>query len=57
MKAIEDFKGNCGIWLSDGVFYVDHSMRVKTKKQALAIGRACNQQTILKWSDMSLIEC
>lgn len=57
VKAIEAFRGTCGVWYSEGVYYIDHSFRVKTKSEALAIGRAHNQQTILKWADMSLIDC
>lgn len=56
-KAIEDYQGNCGVWFSDGVYYVDKSHRVATKKDALNLGRLCNQISILKWSDMSLIYC
>ena len=37
--------------------YIDKSRRVSTKRDALALGRACNQISILKWSDMSLIYC
>ena len=57
IKAVEDMNGDCGIWLSDGVYYVDHSFRVATKKAALEIGRAHNQISVLKWADMSLVYC
>ena len=57
VKAIEDMNGNCGIWYSDGIYYVDHSYRVATKKQALADGRKYNQISVLKWADMSLVYC
>lgn len=57
MNAIKAYKGNCGIWYSDGIYYIDKSKRIKTKKQAMEIGRACNQISILKWEDMSLIYC
>lgn len=43
------FSGYCGIWFSGGIYYVDYSRRVLTKKQALQIGAACNQQTIYSW--------
>ena len=55
--AIAEMKGNCGVWLSDGIYYIDHSFRVKTKRQALAIGREHNQISILKWVNMSLVYC
>jgi len=54
---IVKMNGSCGIWFSDGIYYIDHSFRVKTKKQALTIGRAHNQISILKWENMSLIYC
>ena len=57
MQAIKKYNGNCGVWYSDGIYYIDHSFRISTKKQALAIGRANNQISILKWSDLSLIYC
>ena len=57
LKAVHNYGGNCGIWYSDGVYYVDDSKRVKTKRDALKIGRAHNQISILKWADMSLIYC
>lgn len=57
MKAIKAYGGNCGIWFSNGVWYIDKSKRVNTKREALEIGRACNQISILKWSNMSLAYC
>lgn len=56
-KAIEGYAGNCGIWLSQGIYYIDKSHRVSTKRDALALGRATNQISVLKWSDMSLVYC
>ena len=57
MQAIKSYGGSCGIWYADGVYYIDKSRRVSTKKEALRIGRACNQISILKWADMSLAYC
>lgn len=57
VKAVMDMEGTCGVWYDNGVYYIDHSFRVDTKKEALAIGRAHNQISILKWSDMSLVYC
>ena len=51
------YNGNCGIWFSDGIYYIDHSFRITTKRQALEIGREHNQISILKWADMSLVYC
>ena len=57
MKAIKAYKGNCGVWFSEGIYYIDKSKRVNTKKEAMEIGRACNQISILKWKNMSLAYC
>ena len=56
-ELIKAFKGNCGVWFADGIYYIDKSHRERTKKKALEIGRACKQISILKWSDMSLVYC
>lgn len=55
--VIAEMNGNCDVWYSEGIYYIDHSFRVKTKKEALAIGRAYSQISILKWSNMSLVYC
>lgn len=57
MKMIKVYGGNCGIWFSNGIYYIDKSHRVNTKKLALQIGRECNQISILKWANMSLAYC
>lgn len=57
IKAVKAYGGNCGIWFSAGIYYIDLSHRVSTKKEALLIGKRCNQQSVLKWSDMSLVWC
>ena len=57
MQIIKAYKGNCGIWFSDGVYYIDKSHRVTTKKEALSIGRECNQISILCWKTMGLVYC
>lgn len=56
-KAIKDMDGNCGVWYSDGIYYIDHSFRVKTLKRALAIGRAHKQISIFGWKKKNLIFC
>lgn len=57
MKAIKEFKGNCGVWLENGVYYIDLSFRVNTKKEAMRIGRECNQISVLCWRNMKLAYC
>lgn len=55
--AVTMMGGTCGIWYSEGIWYIDHSFRVDTKRQAMEIGRAHNQISILRWRDMSLAYC
>jgi hypothetical protein len=57
MKAIKEYNGNCGVWFSKGIYYIDKSHREPTKTKALKVGRDCQQISILKWADMSLVYC
>ena len=57
VKAVNDYNGNCGIWYSKGIYYIDESIRVDTKAAALAIGKHCKQISILRWKDFDLVYC
>jgi len=57
IEAVKAYNGTCGIWYSEGIYYIDKSKRISTKKEALEIGRACNQISILRWRDMELVYC
>lgn len=57
MNAIKAYGGNCGVWFSDGIYYIDRSHRVNTKREAMEIGRACNQISVLNWRTMGLAYC
>lgn len=57
INAVKAYGGNCGIWFADGIYYIDKSHRVSTKCEALEIGRACNQISVLRWRDMGLVYC
>ena len=57
INAVKVYNGNCGIWFSNGIYYIDKSKRVNTKKEALEIGRACNQISVLGWKKMGLAYC
>lgn len=57
INAVKAYGGNCGIWFENGIYYIDLSRRVNTKREALAIGRACNQISVLRWDNMTLIYC
>lgn len=54
INAVKAYNGNCGVWKSGNTFYIDSSKRVSTKKEAVEIGKQCNQISILKWSNLSL---
>ena len=56
-NAVVEFGGTCGVWLSDGVYYVDHSFRVDTKREALRIGREHKQISIFSWKRKALAYC
>ena len=57
LSLITQYNGNCGIWYSNGIYYIDKSHRENTLKKALEICRQCKQKSILKWSDKSLVWC
>lgn len=57
IKAVRAYNGNCGVWLSNGIYYIDKSHRISTKREAMKVGRDCNQISVLKWADMSLAYC
>ena len=56
-EAIKEYNGTCGVWYSNGIYYIDKSKRVNTKKEALKIGRAYKQISVLRWADMGLVYC
>ena len=57
IKAVKAMGGNCGVWLENGIYYIDHSFRVNTKREAIKIGRAHNQISVLSWRTMGLAYC
>lgn len=57
INAVKAYKGDCGIWYSEGIYYIDKSHRESTLKKALEVGRACSQISILRWRDMGLVYC
>ena len=57
INAVKAYKGDCGVWYSEGIYYIDKSHRVSTKREALEIGRKCNQISVLRWRDMGLVYC
>ena len=57
IKAVKLYNGNCGIWYAGGIYYVDHSFRISTKREALAIGRKFSQISIFGWKTQKLAYC
>ena len=57
VELVRKFNGTCGVWYSNGVYYVDCSKRIKTKKEALRIGRDNNQISIWGWARGVLAYC
>lgn len=57
MNAVKAYGGNCGAWFSNGIYYIDKSHRVSTKREALEVGRAHNQISVLNWRNMGLVYC
>lgn len=57
INAVKAYNGDCGVWYSEGIYYIDKSHRVNTKKEALIIGKAHNQISILGWRTMKLAYC
>lgn len=57
INAVKAYGGNCGVWFSNGIYYIDKSHRVDTKTKALEVGRAHNQISILNWRNMRLVYC
>ena len=57
IKAVKAYQGNCGVWFADGIYYIDKSHRVNTKREAMEIGRACKQISVLNWKTMGLAYC
>ena len=57
INAVKAYGGNCGVWFSNGIYYIDKSKRVDTKREAMTIGRMCNQISVLRWRDMGLAYC
>lgn len=57
IEIVKRMHGNCGIWFADGVYYVDHSFRVDTKREAIEIGRKHSQISVFGWKRKNLAYC
>ena len=57
ISAVKAYNGDCGVWYDNGIYYVDKSHRVTTKREAIRQGKQYKQISILKWQNMTLIYC
>ena len=57
ISIVRKMGGNCGVWLENGIYYIDHSFRVNTKREALEIGRMHNQISVFCWRTKGLAYC
>ena len=57
MQMIRAYIGDCGVWYSEGIYYIDKSHRVSTKREAIKVGKECNQISVLNWLTMGLAYC
>lgn len=57
IACVRKLNGNCGIWYSEGIYYIDRSFRVSTKREAMQIGREHRQISVLRWHGMKLFYC
>jgi len=56
-KAVLNFiekNPDCGIWYSNGIYYLDTCKRVDTKRKAIQLGKEYNQQSIYNWKNGKL---
>lgn len=54
---VEGRSNYAGFWVDGGYVYCDLSKRYGTKKDALAAGRAYNQQSIFDWKNQTCVWC
>ena len=57
INAVKAYGGDCGIWYSEGTYFIDKSHSVNTKTEALEVARAHNQISVLNWRNMGLVYC
>jgi hypothetical protein len=51
MKLLERRGEYLGVWIDNGNAYIDISVRIATKRDAMAKGRELNQLSVLRWTD------
>ena len=57
LQLMEVHEGSViGIWESDGITYIDRSVYIKDRSQAMAVAEACNQMAIYDCGKGEVIE-
>ena len=51
MKLLQNRSEYLGVWIDNGNAYIDISIRIATKRDAIARGRELNQLSVLRWND------
>jgi hypothetical protein len=51
MKLLERRGEYLGVWIDNGNAYIDISVRIATKRDAMAKGHELNQLSVLRWRD------
>ena len=51
MKLLTSRGEYLGVWIDNGDAYIDISVRIATKHEAMSRGRELNQLSVLRWSD------
>lgn len=47
----------CGLWINEGKAYIDISVRILDKTEALNMGKKLNQISIYEWATGDCINC
>lgn len=47
----------CGLWIENGLIYIDISIKINTLEKALKIGKELNQISIFDWATKNCIYC
>lgn len=57
IKAMLANDYNLGIWIENGIAYIDYSQNFTRKRDALRIGKRNNQISIYDWKNQAVIYC
>lgn len=62
-KKVKQLLADCkynefvGLWVDNGICYIDKSEKIKNKAKALRIAKARKQKAIFDWSNQTSIYC